>query len=122
MPHFAKLDENNVVIFVTVGREEDDGKEEQLSQESGDLYRQTSYNTYAGEHRLGGTPYRKNYAGLGYTYDQDRDAFIPPKPFDSWILDEETAHWKAPVPAPEDGVYSWDEETLSWKPGETYTD
>ena len=75
---------------------------------------QTSYNTYGGQHPEG-RPLRKNYAGIGFTYDKDRDAFIPPKPFDSWVLNEDTCLWDAPVPMPEDGKqYKWNEETLSW--------
>jgi hypothetical protein len=113
MPHFAKLDENNIVTFVTVGREEDDGKEAELSMRAGDVYKQTSYNTIAGTHVLGGIPYRKNYAAIGYAYDEELDAFIPPKPFNSWVLDEETANWQSPIPKPE-GAYEWDEATLAW--------
>jgi hypothetical protein len=77
---------------------------------------QTSYNTSGGKHLLGGTPLRKNYAGLGYSYDVQRDAFIPPKPFASWVLDEETCLWNAPTPMPvEEGkMYNWDEPTTSW--------
>jgi len=76
---------------------------------------QTSYNTYGGEHKLGGTPLRKNYAGVGFTYDRTLDAFIPPKPFDSWTLNEDTCLWQAPVPMPDDGkIYVWNEETTSW--------
>jgi len=63
---------------------------------------------------LGGTPFRKNYAGIGYTYDEQRDAFIPPQPFPSWVLNEDSCLWDAPVPMPTDGVYSWDEATNSW--------
>jgi hypothetical protein len=74
---------------------------------------QTSYNTKGGVHVLGGTPLRKNYAGIGYTYDTGRDAFIAPKPFNSWVLNETTCLWEAPVPKPE-GQYSWNEDTLSW--------
>lgn len=122
MSHFAKLDENNVVVFVTVGRQEDDGLEEELIARTGDVYRQTSYNTYGGVHYTDGEPsddqtkaFRKNYAGIGYSYDPDRDAFIPPKPFESWTLNEETCLWDAPTPYPEDGnAYTWDEETTSW--------
>jgi hypothetical protein len=69
LSHFAKLDENNIVTFVTVGRQEDDGQEAALTARTGDVYKQTSYNTSGGVHRLGGTPLRKNYAGIGYTYD-----------------------------------------------------
>jgi hypothetical protein len=88
MSHFAKLDANNIVTFVTVGRQEDDGREAELAARTGDVYKQTSYNTSGGVHRLGGTPLRKNYAGIGYTYDAGRDAFIPPKPYNSWVLNE----------------------------------
>ena len=79
-----------------------------------DFWIQTSYNTHGGQHPEG-RPLRKNYAGIGFTYDKDRDAFIPPKPFDSWVLNEDTCLWDAPVPMPEDGKpYKWNEETLSW--------
>lgn len=122
MSHFAKLDENNVVTFVTVGRQEDDGLEAELSERTGDVYKQTSYNTRGGVHYTDGVPsedqtkaLRFNYAGIGFTYDEERDAFIPPKPFESWVLDEDTCLWVAPVPYPEDGEpYSWDESEGSW--------
>ena len=120
MSHFAKLDENNMVTFVTVGRQEDDGKEAELCARTGDVYKQTSYNTHGGVHALGGTPLRKNYAGIGYTYRADIDAFVAPQPYPSWELDE-NAQWQAPVPMPEDAgtgeppkMYSWDEASLSW--------
>lgn len=113
MSHFAKLDENNVVIFVTVGRQDDDGKEAELSARTGDTYKQTSYNTRGGQHLLGGTPLRKNFAGIGYTYDEARDAFIPPKPFNSWLLNEDTCLWDSPVPRP-DGDHYWDEDNQQW--------
>lgn len=75
---------------------------------------QTSYNTHGGQHPEG-RPLRKNYAGIGYTYDKERDAFIPPKPFDSWVLDEETCQWNAPVEYPRDGKeYYWDEKQVNW--------
>lgn len=78
-------------------------------------WKQTSYNTHGGVHALGGTPLRKNYAGIGYTYDSTRDAFIPPKPFASWLLNEATCLWDAPIPMPIDGKrYSWNEEQLAW--------
>jgi hypothetical protein len=126
--HFAKLDENNIVTFVTVGRQEDDGKEAELSARTGDVYKQTSYNTRGGVHYTDGVPsedqtkaFRKNYAGLGYTYDAGRDAFIPQKPYASWVLNETTCLWDAPVAMPEDAGtgeppkrYTWDEETTSW--------
>ena len=111
MAHFAKLNENNIVVYVTVGRNEDDGQENTLFTRTGDVYKQTSYNTIAGVHVLGGTPFRKNFAGIGYTYDETRNAFIPPKPFSSWVLNETTCQWDAPIDDPTDGnVYSWDEE------------
>ncbi len=123
MSHFAKL-ENNVVVFVTVGRQEDDGLEAELSARTGDVYKQTSYNTRGGVHYdpETGEPsedqtkaLRKNYAGIGFTYDEARDAFIPPKPFDSWVLNEDTCLWDAPVAYPEDGgVYTWDEDARDW--------
>ena len=100
MSHFAKLDENNLVIFVTVGRQEDDGLEEELNARTGDVYRQTSYNTHGGVHYTDGEPsedqskaLRYNYAGIGFTYDENRDAFIPPQPYPSWVLDEATCLW-----------------------------
>jgi hypothetical protein len=115
MAHFAKLNENNIVVFVTVGRDEDNGKEDELTARTGDTYKQTSYNTSGGVHSLGGTPFRKNYAGIGYTYDSGRDAFIPPKPFNSWVLNETTCRWDAPVAMPTDNkIYRWDENTVNW--------
>ena len=79
------------------------------------IWKQTSYNTLGGVHNNGGTPLRKNYAGIGYTYDEDRDAFIAPKPYASWILNEETCQWEAPVAYPDDGErYVWNESTTSW--------
>ena len=79
------------------------------------VWKQTSYNTGGGVHKLGGTPLRKNHAGVGYTYDEDRDAFISPKSFNSWTLNEDTCNWEAPVVFPDDGKrYSWNEETTSW--------
>lgn len=115
MAHFAKLDENNVVVLVTAGRDEDNGKEAELTARTGDVYKQTSYNTRGGVHTLGGTPYRKNYAGIGYTYDIQRDAFIPPKSFPSWVLNESSCLWQAPIPMPTDNKrYEWNETNQSW--------
>ena len=122
MSHFAKLDENNIVTFVTVGRQEDDGLEAELTARTGDVYKQTSYNTRGGVHYTDGVPsedqrkaLRFNYAGIGFTYDEERDAFIPPKPFESWVLNEDTCLWEAPVAYPEDGNdYTWDEESGAW--------
>ena len=115
MAHFAKLDATCTVIQVLCGSDEDEGKELELCARTGDTYRQTSYNTYGGVHTLGGAPFRKNYAGIGYTYDESRDAFIPPKPFDSWTLNETSCLWEAPVAYPDDGeVYTWNEENQNW--------
>lgn len=124
MAHFAKLDENNIVTFVTVGRDEDDGQEEALTARTGDVYKQTSYNTRGGVHYDPSTnepsadqskAFRKNYAGIGYTYDETRDAFIPPRPYLSWTLNETTCLWDAPVPLPDDGKrYYWDELNRQW--------
>jgi len=128
MSHFAKLGKGNIVERVEVVSN-DIATTEQAGMDflnnlygSRDVWKQTSYNTIAGEHKLGGTPFRKNYAGVGYTYDQTRDAFIPPKPFNSWILNETTCVWEAPVTRPEiteqqlqDGSkYVWNEENQTW--------
>jgi hypothetical protein len=79
------------------------------------VWKQTSYNTVGGVHNNGGTPLRKNHAGIGYTYDEDRDAFIPKKPFNSWILNETTCQWQSPIPKPiDENMYSWNESTLTW--------
>ena len=79
------------------------------------IWKQTSYNTHGGVHSSGGTPLRKNHAGIGFIYDENRDAFIPPKPFNSWILNEDTCLWNAPVAYPTDGnKYTWNESTLTW--------
>ncbi len=80
-----------------------------------DIWKQTSYNTHGGEHKLGGTPFRKNFAGIGFKYDQTRDAFIPPQPYNSWTLNEDTCLWEAPTAYPDDGkFYNWNEQTTSW--------
>ena len=113
MSHFAQIDENNIVTQVLVIEQDviDTGL-------FGDpaSWIQTSYNTTGGVHTLGGTPLRKNYAGIGYTYDAGRDAFIPPKTFNSWTLNEDTCLWEAPTPMPvEEGkIFVWNEETTSW--------
>jgi len=76
---------------------------------------QTSYNTHGGQHTLGGTPLRKNFAGIGFTYDREKDAFIPPQPFASWTLNETTCLWEAPVTYPDDGkMYIWNESITNW--------
>ena len=121
MAHFAKLDENNLVLEVIVVADSDAPTEAEGQTFLQNLYKntitykQTSYNTIAGEHKLGGTAFRKNYAGVGYTYDASKDAFIPPKPWNSWTLNEDTCQWEAPVAYPDDGKgYIWKEESKTW--------
>ena len=118
MAHYAFLDESNIVTEVIVGKNEgEEGTDWEVHYGNfrGQMCKRTSYNTSGGVHNGGGTPYRKNYAGIGYTYDGTRDAFIPPKPYPSWLLDETTCLWEAPVSMPEDGeLYRWDEATTSW--------
>ena len=118
MAHFAEIDNTNTVTRVlTVPDAQQERGQDFLAIDLalGGTWVQTSYNTRAGEHMFGGTPLRKNYAGIGYIYDQARDAFIPPKPFASWVLNEATCLWDAPVPYPTDGeAYYWDEDTLTW--------
>ena len=115
MAHFAEIDENNVVLRVIVGVDEPLDGEAIYHEMTGTTWKKTSYNTQAGQHLLGGTPFRKNYAGISYTYDSDRDAFIPPQPYSSWTLDEQTCQWTSPVPFPNDGKqYFWDEQTCQW--------
>ena len=111
MAHFAKV-ENSIVTQVIVA-EQDVINSGLFGNPSS--WVQTSYNTYGGVHKLNGIPLRKNYAGVGFIYDPIRDAFIPPKPFASWTLNEDTCLWNAPVEMPADGKnYTWDETTKSW--------
>ena len=130
MASFAKLDNNNIVEqVISVNNTEllNNGIESEtkgiefckslFGQETN--WKQTSYNTQTGIHKLGGVPFRKNHAGIGYIYDEDRNAFYSQKPFDSWILNESTCNWEAPVAKPtteleENQYYSWNESTLSW--------
>jgi len=108
MSHWAELDENNIVIRVTVGDNNDPNGDEGykwLIDNLGGTWVQTSYNSKI----------RKRYAGIGMIYNEHLDAFLLPKPFDSWALNEETCLWEAPTPMPTDGIYVWDEPTLSWK-------
>ena len=117
MAHFAKLDENNIVTQVIIV-----SNDIATSESAGvtfinnlygtsDTWKQTSYNTFANVHSGGGTAFRKNYAGRGFTYDESKDAFIPPKPFASWVLVDTTCQWKSPVDFPDDNEnkYYWDE-------------
>jgi hypothetical protein len=107
MAHYALI-EDGVVVNVIVA------EQDFIDTQSG-TWVQTSYNTRAGVHILQGTPLRKNYAGIGYVYDADRDAFYAPSPYPSWVLDEDTCTWEAPVAYPNDGLmYKWDEATLTW--------
>lgn len=126
MAHFARI-KDGIVDFVVVGRDDDENREDELAHD-GWIYKRTSYNTRGGVHYTDGQPsadqskaFRKNYAGLGYSYDSERDAFIPPKPFNSWVLNETTCLWDAPIEMPADvGTgdppkrYVWDEETVNW--------
>jgi len=124
MTHFAKIDNSDIVVFVTRGRDEDDGKELELCARTGDTYRQTSYNTRGGIHYKSNSnepsddqskSFRKNYAGIGYTYDKERDAFIPPKIYNTWVLNEDTCQWQPPVAYPDDGKeYQWNEDKQKW--------
>lgn len=112
MSHFAKV-VDGIVTQVIVAEPE---FFETFVDSSPGEWIQTSYNTHGGQHRNGGTPLRKNYAGIGYSYDRTKDAFIPPKPFASWVLDDETCLWTPPTPMPTDGkMYQWDEATTAWK-------
>lgn len=118
MAHYALLNYKNIVTKVVTGIDEDSvdqNLELVYQQKFGQLCKRTSYNTMGGVHREGGTPYRKNFACVGDTYDETRDAFIPPKPYDSWILNEDSCLWEAPVEYPNDGEqYTWNEETQTW--------
>ena len=126
MASFAKIGLNNKVIEVlSVVNEvlhDSNGIEQEsigidfLTKLTGwAIWKQTSYNTHGGVHKLGGTPLRKNFAGIGMTYDENRDAFIPNKPFNSWILNETTCNWEAPSAIPQDDFqYIWNEQNLSW--------
>jgi len=121
MAHFAKLGIGNIVEKIEVVSN-DVATTEQAGVDflnnlynTRDVWKQTSYNTKGGEHILSGTPFRKNYAGIGWKYDQTRDAFIPPKTFNSWVLNETTCLWDPPVVKPDDGQqYTWNEENQTW--------
>ncbi len=126
MASFAKIGLNNKVIEVlsvhndvlkdSNGVEQEVNGIDFLTKLTGwSIWKQTSYNTHGGVHTLDGTPLRKNHAGIGYTYDEDKDAFIPPKNYPSWTLNEDTCLWEAPSAYPDDGKrYEWNEETTSW--------
>ena len=131
MASFAKLNSNNIVerieSVVNEVLKDSNGVEQEaigilflrtLYNEPNAIWKQSSYNTIAGIHNNGGTPFRKNHASIGYTYDQTKDAFIPRKPYESWVLNEFTCQWEAPIPMPNDvsfeKMYYWNEQTLSW--------
>lgn len=125
MSHWAQIDENNIVLQVIIGDNNDPEGDEGykwLINNLGGTWVKTSYNAIAGKYRNPETNeitdqpgFRKNFAGIGFTYDSDRDAFIPPKPYNSWVIDEYACLWKAPVAMPnDDGIYTWNESTLSW--------
>jgi len=141
MAHYAFIDRSNTVVEVIVGKTENEDNvdwEKHYGDFRGMRCLRTSYNTQGGQHISGGTPFRKNYAGVGYTYDEQRDAFIPPKPYrmvevrenfvhiehyESWQLDEDTCLWTPPTPMPDDGAsYDWNEGTLSWDAVEVNVD
>ena len=121
MAHFAKLGTGNKITTVEVVNN-DIATTEKAGVDflnnlynTRDVWKQTSYNTFGGVHKLGGTSFRKNFAGVGFKYDQTKDAFIPPKPCNSWILNEETCHWEAPSARPDDGKrHQWNDDSESW--------
>jgi hypothetical protein len=121
MAHFAKLGVGNKVLKVEIVSN-DIATTEQAGVDflnnlygTNDVWKQTSYNTKGGIHKTGGTPFRKNYAGIGYKYDTSKDAFIPPKPYNSWTLNETTCLWEAPVALPDtENRYNWNEENQTW--------
>lgn len=132
MASFAKIENNIVTTVVSVVNEvlkDLSGIEQEqlginflrtLYNEPEAIWKQTSYNTHGGVHSNGGTPFRKNHAGIGFTYDEQKDAFIPPKPFNSWILNEETCLWEPPIFKPtgqleENQYYSWNEDIINWE-------
>ena len=122
MAHFAKINASNIVTEVIVV-----SNDIATSESAGvtfintlygttDTWKQTSYNTYANTHKLDGTPFRKNYAGIGFSYDASKDAFIPPKPYNSWTLNNTTCLWESPVAYPDDDKrYTWNESSLQWE-------
>ena len=121
MAHYAFLDDNNIVTQVIVGRDENeviDGItdwESHYAEVFGQTCKRTSYNTYSNLHMHGGTPFRGNYASVGFSYDPEKDVFIPNKPYKAWVFNEEMLIWEAPIEAPKDEfIYKWDNDTDSW--------
>ena len=126
MAHYAYIDENNVVTQVIVGRDENDlpegveSWEEYFSSKGKGRALRTSYNTLQNKHAFGGTPFRGNFAVIGGTYDEELDAFLPPKPYPSWVLNK-NFYWEPPVEYPEDDdgvMHEWNEELANWSPVE----
>jgi hypothetical protein len=119
MAHYAFINENYIVTEVIVGKDESNFDwERHYGDIRGQLCKRTSYNTIGGVHTTGGTPYRKNYAGIGYIYDPTLDAFYPPKPYNSWTLNTNSCLWEAPVLYPNDGkLYIWNEDNIQWDAG-----
>ena len=118
MANWAEIDENNKVIRVTVGDNNDPNGDEGyqwLIDNLGGRWLKCSYNTVLGEHVLGGIPYRYTYPGPGSVYLEDLDIFIPPSPYPSWVIDKENKYWKAPKPKPDSGYWVWNEELLEWQ-------
>jgi hypothetical protein len=118
MAHYAFLDNSNIVTEVITGKNENDGDgnwETYYGNFRGKVCKRTSYNTLNNSHTLGGTPFRGNYAGIGFSYDSDNDVFIPPKPYSSWTLDTSIWNWTAPKDKPTDGLYEWNEDEQEWK-------
>ena len=117
MAYYAFLDDNNIVTEVIAGKDEGEGTDWEVEYGNfrGQTCKRTSYNTYGNAHIDSGTPFRGNYAGIGYTYDETNDVFYAPKPYDSWVLDETKWIWKAPIDYPSDDKhYIWNEDTQSW--------
>lgn len=124
MAHYALIDENNIVTEVIVGKDEDDltnlpdgysSWEEWYGDFKNKTCKRTSYNTVGNQHKLGGTPFRGNYAGKGFIYDENNDVFYYPQPYPSWTLNQSTWLWEAPIPYPDDNnLYIWNESTQSW--------
>ena len=117
MAHWAEIDADNKVVRVLVVADDKEDGQKFLAEDLGlgGTWVKTSYNTVGGVHTQGGTPFRKNFAGIGFTFDAAKDAFIPPKPFASWKLNNDTCLWEAPTAMPTDGkMYSWSEDSKNW--------
>jgi hypothetical protein len=123
MAHFAELNSDNIVLRILVTDNNDPNGDEGyqwLLDNMGGTWVKASFNTFAGVHSLGGTPFRKNYPGTGFTYDNIRDAFIPPRPYTQWILNEDTCQWEPPIEPPlfdpeDPKYYVWNDELLNWE-------